>query len=199
MAHLAIDPTEPPLSRREIVESAVRLGAGVAAFLGLVAIVSWRFRAPLEVAGRWFVARFGIVGMGAGSLLADAVHFPVPPQFYLLAGIAAGEGRAAALGSVLAGSVLGGLAAFAVARAASRTRLFERRTARTRNLVQHLVARHGYWGLALATLFPISYWVLCSLAGIMRLPFRAYAVLALMRVPRLVVSYAIIAIAWGPS
>jgi membrane protein YqaA with SNARE-associated domain len=199
MEHLAIDPTEPPLSRREIVRSAVRLVAGVAAFLGLVAIVSWAFRAPLEVAGRWFVARFGMPGMAVGSFLADAVHFPVPPQFYLVAGIAAGAGRAAALGSVLAGSVLGGFGAFAAARAASRTRLFQRRTARTRNLVQHLVARHGYWGLALATLFPVSYWVLCSLAGIMRLPFRAYGVLALMRVPRILLSYAIIAIAWGAS
>jgi membrane protein YqaA with SNARE-associated domain len=66
-----------------------------------------------------------------------------------------------------------------------------------KRLLQHLLERHGDWGLVLAGLMPLSYWLLCSVGGVLRLPYRAYGVIALMRVPRLLLTYALIRVAWG--
>jgi membrane protein YqaA with SNARE-associated domain len=193
-----IDAREAAL-RREAKVATVRFLVGCVLFLGALALVSTIFHDDLERAGRWFVERFGAAGMTLGAFLADGVHFPLPPQFYLLAGVAGGFSRTVALLSVIVGSALGGLLAFAIGRRGSGVRFFRDRVRGPRVLVESLVARHGYWGLGIAGLLPISYWVLCSMAGLLRMPYRAYGVLALMRVPRLLLSYAIIVLAWGSS
>lgn len=54
---------------------------------GLVALLGFRFRAELAGAGRWLVDHLGYPGMGFGTFLADGLHFPIPPQFYMLAAI----------------------------------------------------------------------------------------------------------------
>lgn len=184
-------------SRREIVVGVMRLFVGFAALIGSVAVLGWRFRAELEHFGQWFVERFGAAGMAGGAFLADGLHFPLPPQFYLLTGIAGGFHTLPALASVLVGSVAGGLFAFAAARRVAGVPFFEQRFSSTRVLVQRLMTTRGAWGLVIAGMLPISYFVLCVLGGMMRLRFRDYGILALMRIPRLVLSYVIIVLAWG--
>jgi membrane protein YqaA with SNARE-associated domain len=179
----------PPMTRGEVLMSVAHLLFALGLFAGTVTLASLAFKDELARAGSAFVARFGAAGMAIGAFLADGVHFPLPPQFYLFAGIASGEGGTWALASVVAGSVAGGFAAFSFARFATRARFFRERADGARRLPSGLLTRHGYWGLALATLLPVGYWVLCSLAGLMRLPRRAYVVLAIMRVPRLLLSY----------
>jgi membrane protein YqaA with SNARE-associated domain len=186
-------------TRREIILGLVRLLAGFAALVGIVAVAGWRWRSELEHFGQWFVERFGAAGMAGGAFLADGLHFPLPPQFYLLTGIAGGYGTLPALGSVLAGSVLGGFVAYRAARRVAGIAFFERRFATTRAVVRRLVRARGTWGLVLAGMLPVSFFVLCALAGMMRFRQRDYAVIALMRVPRLVLSYALIVLAWGRS
>lgn len=187
------------LDRREIALGVVRLLAGLAALVVVVSVLGWELRAPLEQFGDWFVGRFGVLGMAAGAFLADGAHFPLPPQFYLLTGVAAGIGAGPALASVVVGSALGGLVAFATARRAATWPWLERRFATTRALVSALIDRRGTRGLVIAGLIPVSYFVLCVLGGMMRLRYRDYGVLALMRVPRIVVSYLVIAAAWGDA
>jgi membrane protein YqaA with SNARE-associated domain len=193
---LEATPDDEGLRGSEPGPAMLRLVLGFAALLVAVALVSWRFRDPLERFGRAFVDQFGTWGMGAGAFLADGLHFPLPPQFYLFAGIAGGAGRVTAMGSVLAGSVLGGLVAFALARRLTFLRAIAVRTRAPRFLVAGLFERHGYRGLVIAGMMPVSYWMLCTLSGVLRMPYRAYAVLAVMRVPRLVLSYLVIDAAW---
>ena len=195
---LMIDAQEAAL-RREAMVATVRFVASFAFFLVVLAVVSSVFHSELEQAGRWFIDRFGAAGIVIGSFLADGVHFPVPPQFYLLAGVAGGFSRGIAFASVLVGSTLGGLLAFEIGRRGSGVRFLRDRVHGPRVLVESLVTRHGYFGLGVAGLLPISYWVLCSMAGLLRLPWPAYGVLALMRIPRILLSYAIIVLAWGGS
>lgn len=184
------------LTRGEVVLGVLRLLAGLAALLAVVSFLGWELRSELEHFGHWFVARFGVIGLAGGSFLADGLHFPLPPQFYLLTGIAGGIGTAAALGSVLVGSVLGGFTAYALARRAVRLPFLERSFATTRTLLEKLKNAYGPWGLVIAGMLPISYFVLCVLGGMMRLRVREFSVLALMRVPRIVLSYALIVLAW---
>ncbi|HVJ91477.1 MAG TPA: VTT domain-containing protein [Labilithrix sp.] len=176
--------------------AALRLVMSFAVLIGAVSFVGWAFRTELSRFGAWFVDRFGFVGMAGGAFLADGFHFPIPPQFYLLTGIAGGYPVESVILAVLVGSELGGLTAFLLARTLGRTRIVTRRLASTRELVTRLIVRQGYIGLAAATLLPISFSLLCITSGAMRLPYRAYGVLAVMRVPRILLSYFIIVAAW---
>lgn len=184
------------LSTRDVVVGVARVVLGLGALVGVVGVLGWAYRAELERFGAWFVEHFGLPGMAAGSFLADGLHFPLPPQFYLLTGIAGGVGTIEALGSVLAGSVLGGLLAFAVARRLSGVPLLARWFTTTQRLIEKLMNNRGRWGLVIAGMLPISYFVLCTLGGLMRLRYRDYGVLAIMRVPRIVLSYLLIVLAW---
>lgn len=174
----------------------LRVLAGLAALVVFVTLVGWAFRPELSRFGTWFVERFGFAGMAAGAFLADGIHFPVPPQFYLLTGLAGGHDVAKVLFAVIVGSELGGLAAFSLSRSLGRAPFLARRLGRPRELLTSLIERRGYVGLAAATLLPISFSILCMASGAMRLPYRAYGVLAVMRVPRIMLSYAVITIAW---
>lgn len=189
-------PSHDRPSRRNLLIGLARLVLAPAALVAIVSLLGWRWRGELEHFGRWFVHRFGVAGMAAGAFLADGLHVPLPPQFYLLTGIAGGIGPVMALASVIVGSVLGGLAVFAFARETSRMSSFEKRIEPTRVYVEQLVRKRGYWGIAAAGLLPISFFLLCVLGGMMRLRYRAYGILALMRIPRLVGSYLLIELAW---
>lgn len=184
-------------TRREIVLGVVRLLIGFAGLIAVVAFIGWRWRAELEHFGRWFVERFGALGMAGGAFLADGLHFPLPPQFYLLTGIAGGYGTLPALACVLGGSIAGGFVAFAAARRVAGVPFFERRFSTTRHVIRRLLKARGRWGLVIAGMLPVSYFVLCVLGGMMGLRYRDYAILGLMRIPRLVLSFAIIVLAWG--
>lgn len=185
-------------TKYEAVFAVLRLVAGFVALVVLVSVVGWAFRDELESFGTWFVARFGVSGMIAGAFLADSIHFPIPPQFYLLTGIAGGHRVVIVLVAVLVGSELGGLAAFTLARFVGRAPVVARRLSKARGLLERQIERRGYLGLAAATLLPISFSLLCMASGAMRLPYRAYGVLALMRVPRILLSYVVILVAWHP-
>lgn len=185
------------LTRYEAVSAVVRLVLGLGLLVAVVALLSWRFRDPLERFGHVFVERFGAAGVAGGAFLADGIHFPLPPQFFLFAGEAGGMSRWLAVSSALVGSTLGGLLAFAVARRLAHVEVLASKGRVTRRVLEVLFQKHGYLGVALAGTLPISYWVLCALSGALRLPWRAYGVLALVRVPRLLLSYAVIVAAWG--
>jgi membrane protein YqaA with SNARE-associated domain len=183
-------------AKLESVLAVLRVVASFAILVAVVTFVGWAFRAELSRFGHWFIDRFGVGGMLGGAFLADSLHFPIPPQFYLLTGIAAGHRVTLVLLAVLVGSELGGFTAFAIARSLGRSPFVARRLETTRQLITGLIERRGYLGLALATLLPVSFSLLCMASGAMRLPYRAYGVLALMRVPRILVSYAVIVLAW---
>lgn len=174
----------------------LRLVVGLALLVGIISLLGYRFREPLTQFGAWFVDRFGVGGIIVGTALADGIHFPLPPQFYLLTGIAGGYGGLVTFFAVLLGSELGSFLAYSIGSAAAKTKLAERVVAKPRAMLERVLARQGYLGLAVATLLPISWCILCLTIGAMRLPKRALGVLLVMRIPKLVLSYAVIVYAW---
>ncbi len=183
-------------TKYETLFGVLRIVVSFAVLIAIVSFLGWAFRSELSRFGEWFVSRFGVAGMGAGAFLADSIHFPIPPQFYLLTGIAGGHEVVIVVLAVLVGSELGGFTAFLLARGLGRVPVVARRLQSSRKLLTGLIERQGYIGLAAATLLPISFSLLCMASGAMRLPYRAYGVLAVMRVPRIVLSYVVIAMAW---
>ena len=187
-------------TRREALLGCLRFAAGLGALVLVVTLLGVAFRPELSSFGRGFVARFGFGGMLVGSALADGIHFPIPPQFYLFTGIASGHSRVLVFAVVLAGSELGGFLAFEVARAvAIRSAFLRDRLEAPRLLLERYARRSDLHALLAATVLPIGYSTLCVTGGAMGLPRRAYAMFALARVIRLTLSYAVIALAWrGP-
>src|SRR4051812_47428409 len=83
-------------------------------FLGIVAVCGILFRKPLEAMGHWFVGRCGLAGTVVGTFLADGIHIPIPPEFYMLAEIVVGQPPGPVLIAICAGSLVGGFFSYIV-------------------------------------------------------------------------------------
>jgi len=155
------------------------------------------FREDLEGLGRRFVDTFGVGGMFLGSLLADAIHFPIPPQFYMLTAITTGTSIVAAMTAICLGSLLGGNFSFACGRYLGHTRLLKRVMERTRPTMDPLFQRYGVWTIAIASLTPLPFSTFCLVCGMYRISWRLFALLVTLRVPRLMVFYLLIKAGWA--
>lgn len=182
---------------REVRWIALRLTAAAALLVGLVFALSRVAGPRLEPLAAGFVARFGYLGMAAGTFFTDATTFPVPPQFYMLTAVSSRAPWLPSLLAISAGSVLGGATAITLAGRLTGLGFVRRRVERTRPWIDHLLARYGAWAMVVAALSPIPFSVLCYITGIYRLGPRSALVVLGMRVPRLAVFYALIALGWG--
>ncbi len=168
----------------------------VAVFVG-VSVTAALFRPELRALGEAFVRRFGYGGMALGAFLSDAFMFPIPPQFYMLTSVAAGAPQGPSVVVICASSVVAANVAYHVAGSLARVPLVRRRIERSRGVIDPLFARYGYYAVAVGAALPVPFSLLCYLAGLYRVPYRLYAVLVLLRVPRLLVFYALIRLGWA--
>jgi membrane protein YqaA with SNARE-associated domain len=178
------------------VRSALRAIAGIALAFAAVAAAGYWLRPQLQSWGTSFIERFGIAGMGLGSFLADAIHFPVPPQFYMLAAIAAGHAQAAPLAAICAGSLTGDVVALGLGRMASRFPAVRRRLDPTRRVVEDIIAKHGTLAAFFAGISPLSFALQCNVAGLYRLERRFTLMMLAFRLPRLLFFYLVLRLGW---
>ena len=165
-------------------------------FVG-VTLAAALFRPELKALGTAFVTRFGYAGMAFGSFISDAFMCPIPPQFYMLTAVAAGAPQLASITVVCVSSVVAANVAYLLAGRLARFPFFESRIARSRGRIDPLFARYGVYAVALGAISPIPFSLLCYLAGLYRIPYRIYALLVLLRVPRLLAFYLLIRAGWG--
>lgn len=176
---------------------AVKFLFGLLVLYAVVAVAGKTFAEPLQQLGHALVSTLGLPGFALGTFLADGLHFPVPPQFYMLLTVALGTRPAWSLLSIAAGSLGGGVLGFVVAARVSRIRWLEERACRLRGLAltRHL-QRHPYRWVAVASLTPVAFSWLCYLAGFQRLPRQALLLLCLLRLPKLALYFAIVRAGW---
>ena len=167
------------------------------AVLVVVAVLASTLRPQLTALGESFVERFGFGGMAAGTLIADAFHFPIPPQFYMLMAVTGGVSQVTALAAICAGSLSGGYLGYELSKRLGRVSFVARRLEGPRMSAERAFQRWGYRAAVIASLLPIAYSVLCYLAGLNRLPIRFFAVLAVLRVPRLILFYYLVRLGWA--
>jgi membrane protein YqaA with SNARE-associated domain len=175
----------------------LRFALGLMCLLLFVLALGLLLRPELESFGRSFVSRFGLLGMGLGTLLADGFHVPVPPQFYMLLGISSGVPTSHTLSVIGAGSFVGGWIGFLVARKLLHFESIARFFERPRKLTEATLARYGVWALVLVSMLPIAYSFLCYLAGLSGFRYRAFLLLSVLRLPRLVAYYYLIRLGWS--
>jgi membrane protein YqaA with SNARE-associated domain len=188
---------EEPIGVRHWVKRLARWALGALVLFALVAALARWLRPELESMGRYFVEHYGLAGMALGTFVADGFHFPVPPQFYMLVGIAAETPPYATLGAVTLGSLAGGTTGYFLARRLGRSRLVARWLKSSAKVVRRLERKGGYRMVIALSLTPIAYSLLCYLAGAYGLPKRLYAVIAAMRVPKLLLFYYLVSVGWS--
>ena len=181
----------------QLLKLVFKLVLGAAGLVALVSILGHYFRAELEGMGQSFVERFGYAGIALGTYVADGLHCPVPPQFYMLASIASGWSEAWTIVAVCIGSLAGGITAYSIARKASKLRILQRLLARSQKKVDWLYARYGYWAVAIGSLTPIPYSFLCYVAGAYAMPRRIFFMLSLFRIPKVVFYFYLVKVGWS--
>ena len=174
-----------------------RFLAGLVIVLVVSGVIAHFVRPSAEAAAHAFVERFGVTGMAVGTLLADGLYFPVPPQFYMLLAIASRTPVSQAFPAIAAGSVLAGLVGYAIAKRLSRMRCISQKTTRLRKVLAAAFERRGYGAALLLTFLPIPFSVLCYLAGLNRMPHKFLGLLAFFRIPKLAVFYFLLHLGWS--
>jgi membrane protein YqaA with SNARE-associated domain len=192
-------PTEATLEpdRAEIVGLVVRFVAALVIVSVAVALLGYFVREPAAALARGFVGRFGIWGMMLGTLMADGLHFPVPPQFYMLLAVASNTPAYLAFPAIALASILSGCLGYQLASWASRLGWLAKRTERYRAMLLQAYQRRGYRTALVASLLPIPYSVLCYLAGLNRLPAPFLVLVGLCRVPKLLGFYGLVYMGWS--
>ncbi len=135
--------------------------------------------------------------MALGTLLADGLHFPVPPQFYMLLAVASKTPLRLAFPAIAAASLLSGCLGYGLARWASHFGWLAQKTERYRQVLAAAFERQGYRTALLASLLPIPYSVLCYLAGLNRMPAAFLALLGAFRIPKLLGFYGLVYVGWS--
>lgn len=186
--------------RRSRTKLIVRFVLGLVILLTLVVLVVRALRPELEGVGKWFVARFGLAGVAAGTFIADGFHFPVPPQFYMLLATAAQANPLAILAATSLGSVLGGGTGYLVARRLGHIRALRRWLERVGGGVgERLGQRYPYRSAVLASVSPMAFSVLCYMAGLFRVRRGPLLLLLVLRLPKIVLYYYLVRIGWSLS
>jgi membrane protein YqaA with SNARE-associated domain len=181
---------------RDGLTIALQLIGASLALLVLVGAIGYVLRGPLERFAMVFIGRYGLVAMGFGTLLADAISFPVPPQFYMLASVVSGTPAKPALIAIGIGSLVGGTIGYFLAGRLSQWRWVAGKLERSRKRVDKLVDKYGYWAVAIASFTPVPFSILCYLSGLYRLRWHHFGVVLALRLPRLAVYYAIVRAGW---
>ncbi|HTV17145.1 MAG TPA: VTT domain-containing protein [Polyangiaceae bacterium] len=195
-----VDGASAASNRRSRTKLIVRFALGLVALLTLVVLVVRTLRPELEGIGKWFVERFGLVGVAAGTFIADGFHFPVPPQFYMLLAIAAQTNPIAILAATSLGSVLGGGTGYLVARRLGHIRVLSRWLERVGGGVgERLGQRYPYRSAVLASVSPMAFSVLCYMAGLFKVRRGPLLVLLALRLPKIALYYYLVRIGWSLS
>jgi membrane protein YqaA with SNARE-associated domain len=191
------EPSEPLVPRWRWL-AILRWALGLAVFLALVVLVVRALRPQLEAVGHAFVDRFGFAGMALGTSIADGFHFPLPAQFYMLLAVAARSSTLATLSWICAGSIIGGICGYVVARRLARFPRFARWLERVgRRLQGQLDGRNAYRSAVLLSLSPLAFSAQCYLCGFYRLAPKAFLVLLLIRIPKLFLFYQLVRFGWS--
>lgn len=186
---------DPRARRIELVMLVVRPLLGLLALGLVVGFLGRHFRAELTSMSRYVVETFGYAGIAFGTIIADGLQFPIGPQAYMLASIAAGWAAPLVLLVISVSSIVGGHLGMFIARAASQTR-FVRRIIE-RGPLPALVDKHGPWAFTLGSILPVPFSILCYTCGVFRCSYRTFVVVCAIRIPKLVLYYAIIRAGWG--
>ena len=158
----------------------------IASLVGVLTIIGLLFNDALVAAGGWFVERFGSAGVGLAFALLDCIFLPLPPDTFLGLGLAGGLSLWEVSVAGSAGCLMGGAAGFCLARRVAKHPRFQMLLSTRGRRAYQIVQKYGVVGVAIGALSPLPYTLCVWAAGALGMPFRHFAAVSLLRIPRLV-------------
>ncbi|HSC88952.1 MAG TPA: VTT domain-containing protein [Polyangiaceae bacterium] len=191
----------PPNSERFIAEEVRKnvLWAGVSLLLlaVLAGTLTLLYGEQLARLSEWLFGTLGLGGMLVFLFLAETVVSPFPPDSLLIL-IASSDYHESwpvvipAMGLV---SAVAGWCGYFCGRVLARTRWADVLFGRFKRKSQDFIQRMGPTAVALGALTPLPFSLTCWTAGLLGVPFSRIWALCLLRIPRYVVYYVVVAYA----
>jgi membrane protein YqaA with SNARE-associated domain len=129
--------------------------------------------------------------MGLGTFLADAFTLPLPSWFYFVLSVAS---RASAVWSIVAvtiGSLTAACLGYFMSAWFAELPWFRLRMMRVREKIAPLLEAHGLKAMVIMSLLPLPFSITCYVCGSYRIGARLFGAYVALRVPRLIVFYAL--------
>ena len=176
----------------EIREILLKTAYVTLAIIVFFAVLGYFLKPQLEYAGTWVVATFGVWGIAIGCLLTDLLTLPIPPDAYLLAGVAAHTDPWVVIGAATGGSVVGGIGSYFIGRYFGTKAFAQRLVAPFKAKGTEYINKFGMGAVILAALTPLPFSILCILSGMMGMSFQRLLIAATFRLPRMAMFFVII-------
>ncbi len=185
---------EPP--RWDVRRAVIRIALSVGVFFAFMAALAKLLGPQIEALGQTFVDRFGLAGLAAGMMFADALSMPPPPLFYIVIVATNPESHLVGMTVISIASMLAGIIGYKLSALLASRPFFHRRIEATRARMDKLFERYGFWAFAIASLTPMPFSIMCYVAGVYRVKPKLFALVLLFRIPRLLVMYWLARAGW---
>ena len=176
----------------EIRSVILKTGYITIAIIIVFGVLGYLFKPELESAGTWVVGTFGIWGIAIGCLMTDLFTLPIPPDAYLLAGVAAHSPPWIVILAATVGSMLGGIGSYFIGRYFGNRRFAQRLVAPFRAKGTDYINKFGTGAVILAALTPLPFSILCILSGMMGMSFHRLLFASTFRLPRMAMFFLLI-------
>lgn len=155
-------------------------------FVGILVVLAWSVREPLERMAYGFIEYFGEGGLFLGIVITDSCPFPPltnEPLLYI--GLEAGIPFYKVLWMASVASVLGGVLAYGIGRLLDCWGWLDWWLGHRRQRAEVWVERYGVWTVAVAAVTPIPFAMTAAVVGGLQLSFGLFLLATLCRVPRI--------------
>ena len=176
----------------EIRSIIIKTGYITVLIIIIFGVLGYLLKPELESAGTWVVSTFGIWGIAIGCLMTDLLTLPIPPDAYLLAGVAAHTEPWIVITAASIGSMIGGIGSYFIGRFFGNRSFAERIVAPFRAKGTDYINKFGTGAVILAALTPLPFSILCILSGMMGMSFSRLLFASTFRFPRMAMFFLLI-------
>ncbi len=170
--------------RTELRRLLVRALLGVLVLVGVMAGLSALVAEPVERLTAWIVGILGLPGLAAGLILGESTPLPIPGDAWLVA-VAAGDAPVIVVGLTLGvSSVAAGSLGYLLGPVLARLPYLRKRVEAHRARGEAFFSQFGMWTVAIGSITPLPYALLCWTAGVCRMSYKRFLAATLLRVPR---------------
>jgi membrane protein YqaA with SNARE-associated domain len=162
----------------------IQVIVGLILLMTALALIGYFLHQPVEKLAKFLIAQYGGFVVMLGFMLPDALALPIPNDVFSILGLRGGLSFGVVVIWASAGTLIGGAIGYWIGRWLGTHRrmikFFEGRGAKAYTLTR----QYGLWALAIAAFTPFPYSIVCWSAGAVKIPFRHFLLVSLLRVPR---------------
>ncbi len=164
---------------------ALKLAAGGVTAFGTAAALAYFLNEPLTSLSQELVASFGVLGLGAATLVIDSVPTPLSAVPLMLLAVKGGIPMLQVAAATIAASILAGWVGFGLGRLIGMPRTLQVLMDQRFPGKLDLLREHGVWGVAAIALLPLPFALGTWSAGALGVRTRGVLLATLLRAPKM--------------